>query len=186
MGQITINGVVKTVDDDVQKYIEDCERDTKNALAAAESAAATIKSLELKVDQAVVTGSMKVKAAESKLIGWVEARAHSFFLAVDGNFNRVTDFLRHVAAGLEPHAQPKTIGGAAPAVTPPAAPRTGSSRSTEPSSSRAGGTGQPRGSCSCGTFGAGPGGAAVRRRSQDLKMPGCRQRPGCPTRGGEG
>jgi hypothetical protein len=121
MGQITINGVVKTVDDDVQKYIEDCERDVKNALAAAESAKATIAQLQNQVKQEIANDEAKVKAAEAKLIGWVEARAHSFFLSVDGNFNRVASFLKHVAQGLEPHAQPKTIGGGAPAVMPPAA-----------------------------------------------------------------
>ncbi len=121
MGQITINGVVKTVDDDVQKYIEDCERDVKNTLAAAEAAKTTIAQLQNQVKQEIANGEAKVRAAESKLIGWVEARAHSFFLAVDGDFHNVAGFLKHVAQGLEPHAQPKTLGGAAPTVTPPAA-----------------------------------------------------------------
>ena len=119
MGQVTINGVVKTVDDDVQKYIEDCERDVRNALAAAESAKATITQLENRVKQEIANGEAKVKAAEAKLMGWVEARAHSFFLNIDKDFDRVAAFLKHVANGLEPHMQPKTLGGAAPAVTPP-------------------------------------------------------------------
>lgn len=119
MGQVTINGVAHTVEDDVQKYIEDCERDVKNALAAAEGAKVTIQSLTVKVDQAIRDGEAKVRAAEAKLMGWVEARAHSFFLAVDGDFHRVADFLKHVAQGLEPHMQPATLGGGA---TPTSAP----------------------------------------------------------------
>ena len=67
MGQITINGVVKTVEDDVQKYVEDCERDTQNALAAAEGAKATITGLQNRVKQEIANGEMKVKAAEAKL-----------------------------------------------------------------------------------------------------------------------
>ncbi len=72
MGQITINGVVKTVDDDVQKYIEDCERDVKNALAAAESAKATIAQLQNQVKQEIAKGEAKVKAAEG--VAWAGSR----------------------------------------------------------------------------------------------------------------
>jgi hypothetical protein len=120
MGQVTINGVVHTVDDGVQKYIQDCERDVQNSLAEAEGAKATINSLRVKVEQALAAGEMKVKAAESKLMGWVEARAHSFFLAADGDFHQVSSLLKHVAAGLDPHMQPATIGGSAlPTTVPP-------------------------------------------------------------------
>jgi len=139
MGQVTINGVAHAVDDDVQKYIEDCERDVKNSLAAAEGAKTAIQSLTLKVDQAIRDGEMKVRAAEAKLMGWVEARAHSFFLAVDGDFHQVAGFLKHVAAGLEPHAQPATLGGgatpiSAPGPTPAAAPAAAPAPAPAPSS----------------------------------------------------
>jgi len=122
MGQVTINGIIHQVDDVVEKYVADCERDVQNALGAAEAAKGTIKALEVRVQQAIAAGEQKVKAAEAKLIGWVEARAHSFFLSVDGDFNRVRGFLQHVANGLEPHMQPATLSNPAAPVAATAAP----------------------------------------------------------------
>lgn len=109
MAQITINGVVKTVEDDVAKYVGDLETEVKNALGEASAAKALVPDLEQRIKQAVADGEAKVKAAETKLIGWVEARAHSFFLSMEGDFKSVKGFLQHLTSGLEPHMQPQTL-----------------------------------------------------------------------------
>jgi hypothetical protein len=109
MRQVTINEVVKTVEDDVAAYLTGLEQEVRNALKDAEAAKAAVPALEQKVLQAVADGETRVKAAETKVMGWVEARAHSFFMMLDGDFRNVRGFLQHLTAGLEPHMQPQTL-----------------------------------------------------------------------------
>lgn len=110
--QVSINGQGFDVPEAVAKYIADIERDIRNAQTDAQTALGKARDFEQQVRQAVADGEAKVRAAETKLMGWVEARAHSFFLTVDGDFRNVAAFLKHLTGGLEAHLQPKTLTSA--------------------------------------------------------------------------
>jgi hypothetical protein len=118
MATIILNGVSTEVPDLVAKYITDLEGDVKRAQADAKKAIDELKVAEQQAAQAVAEGVAKVKAAEKKLIGWVEARVHSFFLALDGDFRSVKAFLTHLTAGLDPHMQPQTLTASPSAPAP--------------------------------------------------------------------
>jgi hypothetical protein len=144
MATITINGKGQVPDQTIEipdaaaRYIADLESDVQRALDGAKAAEARVREAEQKTLQAVADGEAKVKAAETKLIGWITARAHSFFNTLDGDFRNVKGFLSHMSAGLALHMQPQTLtaapmqAAAQPQASTPAAPASSSPEAPAP------------------------------------------------------
>jgi hypothetical protein len=120
MGVVTIDEKTFEVPDEVAKFIDGLIGDYQSALASARAAEGRVTAAEQATAAAIANGEAKIRAEGARIIGWVEARAHSFFLQADGDFHQVVGFLRHVAQGLESHLQPMTLSGSAPSAVTPA------------------------------------------------------------------